>query len=92
MALEKLKAGDYDIVLMDIQMPEMDGFEASERIRSDFSSPKNQIPIMAMTANVTLEEVEKCFKSGMTAHISKPFEPQVLLNKLGQLVLKSTGV
>ena len=91
-ALEKLKAGDYDIVLMDIQMPEMDGFEASERIRSDFSSPKNQIPIMAMTANVTLEEVEKCFKSGMTAHISKPFEPQVLLNKLGQLVLKSTGV
>lgn len=90
-ALEKLKVKTYDIILMDIQMPEMDGFEASQRIRSDFDAPKNQTPIMAMTANVTQEEVEKCFKCGMTAHISKPFDPQELLNKLGQLVLKSTG-
>ncbi len=89
-SLEKLKDADYDIILMDIQMPEMDGFEASERIRKDFDAPKRDIPIMAMTANVTQEEVEKCFVSGMTAHISKPFDPQVLLNKLGQLVLKST--
>jgi len=89
-SLEKLKDADYDIILMDIQMPEMDGLEASERIRKDFDAPKRDIPIMAMTANVTQEEVEKCFVSGMTAHISKPFDPQVLLNKLGQLVLKST--
>ena len=89
-SLEKLKEADYDIILMDIQMPEMDGFEASERIRKDFSAPKKNVPIMAMTANVTQEEVEKCFNSGMTAHISKPFDPQELLNKLGQLVLKST--
>ncbi|MBP6334468.1 MAG: response regulator [Bacteroidia bacterium] len=90
-ALDKLKNNDYDVVLMDIQMPEMDGFEASLRIRSDFSPPKNQIPVMAMTANVTQEEVEKCFASGMTAHISKPFDPQVLLNKLGQMVMKSSS-
>lgn len=90
-SLEKLRSADYDIILMDIQMPQMDGFEATERIRTDFKSPKNQVPIMAMTANVTQEEVEKCFNCGMTAHISKPFDPQELLNKLGQLVLKSTN-
>ncbi len=90
-ALDKLKSTDYDLVLMDIQMPEMDGFDACLHIRNDFPPPKNQIPIMAMTANVTQEEVEKCYKSGMTAHISKPFDPQELLNKLGQLVLKSSG-
>lgn len=90
-SLEKLRLADYDIILMDIQMPQMDGFEATERIRTDFKSPKNQVPIMAMTANVTQEEVEKCFNCGMTAHISKPFDPQELLNKLGQLVLKSTN-
>jgi len=90
-ALEKLKSNEYDVILMDIQMPEMDGFETSRRIRSDFGPPAKSTPIMAMTANVTQEEVEKCFESGMTAHISKPFDPQELLNKLGKLVLKSTG-
>ncbi len=90
-ALEKLRSNEYDVILMDIQMPEMDGFETSRRIRSDFGPPARTTPIMAMTANVTQEEVEKCFESGMTAHISKPFDPQELLNKLGKLVLKSTG-
>ncbi len=90
-ALDRLKADDYDVVLMDIQMPVMDGFEASQRIRSDFPSPKNQIPVMAMTANVTSDEVEKCFKCGINSHISKPFDPQDLLNKLAKLVLKSTS-
>lgn len=83
-AVEKVNASHYDVVLMDIQMPEMDGFEATKRIRQ-MPDEKKATPIMAMTANVTPEEVTKCFESGMDAYISKPFETQDLLNKLGKL-------
>jgi signal transduction histidine kinase/BarA-like signal transduction histidine kinase len=83
-AVEMVQLQDYDVVLMDIQMPEMDGFEATKNIRS-LPPPKNTIKIMAMTANVTTEEVAKCFQSGMNDYISKPFESQNLLNKLGKL-------
>jgi hypothetical protein len=84
-AVDKVTNGDYDVVLMDIQMPEMDGFEATRQIRA-LNSPKKAIAIMAMTANVTPEEVTKCFEGGMDSYISKPFETQDLLNKLGKLV------
>jgi len=88
-AIEKITAANYDVLLMDIQMPEMDGFEATKRIR-EMNTEKRATPIMAMTANVTPEEVSKCFESGMDAYISKPFETQDLLNKLGKLtILKS---
>jgi CheY-like chemotaxis protein len=89
-AAEMAATGDYDVVLMDIQMPEMDGFEATRTIRN-LPPPKNAIQIMAMTANVTSEEIAKCFDSGMNAYISKPFDSQDLLNKLGRLMAaKST--
>ena len=88
-AIEKITAANYDVLLMVIQMPEMDGFEATKRIR-EMNTEKRATPIMAMTANVTPEEVSKCFESGMDAYISKPFETQDLLNKLGKLtILKS---
>ena len=88
-AIEKITAANYDVLLMDIQMPEMDGFEATKRIR-EMNTEKRATPIMAMTANVTPEEVSKCFESGMDAYISKPVETQDLLNKLGKLtILKS---
>lgn len=86
-AVEKLQEGNYDVVLMDIQMPEMDGFEATRTIRQ-LPTPKSETAIMAMTANVTAEEVAKCFEVGMDAYISKPFETQDLVNKLGKLYLK----
>lgn len=86
-AVEKLQEGDYDVVLMDIQMPEMDGFEATRTIRQ-LPTPKSKTAIMAMTANVTAEEVAKCFEVGMDAYISKPFDTQDLVNKLGKLYLK----
>ncbi|REK50368.1 MAG: response regulator [Bacteroidetes bacterium] len=86
-AFEMLKTEDYDVVLMDIQMPVMDGFEACRKIKSELPEPKNRIPVMAMTANVTQEEVQKCFEFGMNEYISKPFDPKNLLNKLGKLVL-----
>jgi two-component system, sensor histidine kinase len=71
--------------LMDIQMPEMDGFESTKNIRQ-LPGTKGQTRIMAMTANVTPEEVSKCFECGMNEYISKPFDPQDLINKLGKLV------
>ncbi len=86
-AVEMAMKNDYDIVLMDIQMPEMDGFDATRSIRL-LPSPKNLLKIMAMTANVTAEEVAKCFDSGMNSYISKPFEAQDLLNKIGALINK----
>ena len=65
-------------------MPVMDGFEATKRIR-ELNSPEKNISIMAMTANVTPDEISKCFESGMDAYISKPFDTQDLLNKIGKL-------
>ncbi|HNP48690.1 MAG TPA: response regulator [Bacteroidia bacterium] len=84
-ALDKLTAADFDVVLMDIQMPEMDGFEATRKIRQDFPSPKHMTKIMAMTANVTKDEVDNCFSCGMDEYIAKPFDPQDLLQKLWRL-------
>ena len=84
-AVEMANKNDYDIVLMDIQMPELDGFDATRAIRL-FPSPKNELQILAMTANVTSEEVAKCFECGMNSYISKPFDPQDLLNKIGALI------
>jgi signal transduction histidine kinase len=84
--VEMAGKNDYDLVLMDIQMPEMDGFSATRAIRS-FDRPKNELKIMAMTANVTAEEIAKCFECGMNEYISKPFVTQDLLNKIGKLVM-----
>jgi CheY-like chemotaxis protein len=86
--LEKASTGSYDLILMDIQMPVMDGFEAIRRIRTELPSPKNSIKIMAMTANVTKEEVDKCYDSGVDQYIAKPFDPNDLIFKIGKLVLK----
>jgi len=91
-ALDMLAKKDYDILLMDVQMPEMDGFEATQRIRTTFDAPKRNTPIMAMTANVTLDEVEKCFESGMDQYISKPFAQQDLINKIAQLTVRKKQV
>ncbi len=88
-ALEKLKAKDYDVILMDIQMPEMDGFETTQNIRKNFPAPKNKTAILAMTANVTKDEVDKCFEAGMDEYIAKPFVPQDLLNKIALMAKKN---
>jgi len=64
----------FDMILMDIQMPELDGYGATRKIRSLDNSIAQTIPIIAMTANVFREDVEKCLKSGMNAHLGKPLE------------------
>ncbi|MEQ3703839.1 CHASE domain-containing protein [Thalassolituus sp.] len=68
----------YDLVLMDIQMPDIDGLEATRRIRAD--GRWNNLPIVAMTANVSLEDREACAAVGMNAHISKPVDLEELVN------------
>jgi len=72
----------FDLVLMDLQMPEMDGFQATATIRSDprFAT----LPIIAMTAHATLEERQKCLDAGMNDHISKPIDPKVLFETVGR--------
>ncbi|MBI3483090.1 MAG: response regulator, partial [Bacteroidetes bacterium] len=80
-ALEKIKNEDYDVVLMDIQMPVMDGFEATKAIRALDSSKKN-LPIIALTANATRAATEQCLSYGMNDCLPKPFTPEDLYNKL----------
>ena len=81
-ALEKLKENSYDLVLMDVRMPIMDGFEATKFIRSNFSPPKCNTPIIALTANAIKGDDEKCLAAGMNDYISKPFQPETLKNKI----------
>lgn len=81
-AIAKLKSEKFDLVIMDIHMPEMDGYEATQFIRTQLPSPLNGVPIMAMTANVIAEEIDKCFIAGMNAYVSKPFNQDDLLRKI----------
>jgi PAS domain S-box-containing protein len=81
-ALEKLKENNYDLILMDVRMPVMDGFEASKFIRSNFQPPKSEVPIVALTANAIKGDDEKCISAGMNDYISKPFQPETLKNKI----------
>jgi len=85
-ALEKLKNHDYDIVLMDIQMPEMDGYEATMNIRQHFEEPKRSIPVIAVTAHATVAEQEKCAKAGMNEFVSKPINTDKLYKKIWSLL------
>ncbi len=78
-AIEKLQTQPYDIVLMDLQMPEMNGFEATEYIRNTM---KSNIPIIALTAYVTAVEVEKCKAVGMNDYITKPIDEKSLYEKI----------
>lgn len=86
-AVKKVSEFAYDLVLMDVQMPEMNGYEATQEIRKSLQPPFSNIPIMAMTANVSKEEVDRCLTCGMNSYISKPFLPNDLLKKLAALVL-----
>ncbi|TND07255.1 MAG: multi-sensor hybrid histidine kinase [Bacteroidetes bacterium] len=90
-AIEALLANDYDIVLMDIQMPEMNGYDATKYIRNTLSGRKGLIPILAMTAHAIRGEEDKCIAAGMNAYISKPLSKAVLLNKIAQLVSEQPG-
>ncbi|MDR2630107.1 MAG: response regulator, partial [Spirochaetaceae bacterium] len=77
----------YQLILMDIHMPEMDGFEATRQIRALEAKEAKTVPIMAMTANVFREDIEKCLTAGMNDHLGKPIDIDELLGKLKKHLL-----
>ena len=81
-ALDMIATADYDIILMDIQMPVMDGLVATEKIRALEKSTGKHVPIIAITANAMLGDKEKCLAAGMDDYISKPFHPAALIGKI----------
>ena len=95
-AIQALQSKKYDLVLMDCQMPEVDGYEATRRIRNPATGALNpRVPIVAVTANAMPGDREKCLRCGMDDYLAKPIEPdalaQVLAKWLGRPNLKETG-
>ena len=95
-AVEAFKKGDIDLILMDIQMPKMDGFEATRRIReleaenqSSIDNQQSTIPIIAMTAHAMTEDREKCITAGMDEYVSKPIKPETLFSVIDKVARKS---
>jgi signal transduction histidine kinase/CheY-like chemotaxis protein len=72
----------FDIIFMDVQMPELDGYDATRQIRALGTDKAKRIPIIAMTANVFKEDIDKCLAAGMNAHIGKPIDLEQVLDKL----------
>ena len=83
---EEHEEGYYDAILMDMRMPEMDGLEATRRIRAADKSDAKQIPIIALTANAFDEDVQQSMQAGLNAHLSKPVEPETLFKTLEELI------
>ena len=88
-AIEKMKTKDYDVILMDLQMPEMNGFEATDYIRNTMHS---DIPIIALTADVTTVDLAKCKYVGMNDYIAKPVDERILYSKIIGLVKKAAAI
>jgi PAS domain S-box-containing protein len=86
-AIEKIKDGPYDMIFMDLQMPEMNGFEATEYIRKKLNS---DVPIIALTADVTTADLDKCKAAGMDDYISKPVDDKLLYKKIMKYINSST--
>lgn len=84
--LEKAVAGYYDMILMDIQMPVMDGYDAAARIRRMKDEKKASIPIVAMTANAFAEDRQKAISMGMNDHVAKPIDMNVLLPVIAKYI------
>jgi len=84
LSLFESNPGRYSLILMDIQMPDMDGYEATQKIRALEGTKAKNIPIIAMTANVFHEDIERCLQAGMDDHIGKPINTDKLLSKLAK--------
>jgi CheY-like chemotaxis protein len=85
-ALDKFANSDYDLILMDIQMPVMNGLVAAENIRAIEAGTNSHIPIIAITANAMLGDREKCLSAGIDDYISKPFQPAALIEKIKRIL------
>jgi len=88
---EASEPGYYDVILMDIQMPVMDGYEATQAIRSLPDARLAGIPIIAMTANAFQEDIKKAAEIGMNGHIAKPLDIPGMKATLQQVLKKTPG-
>jgi CheY-like chemotaxis protein len=91
-ALSRLEAEHFDLVFMDVQMPEMSGFEATEAIRNKESKTGGHIPIVAVTAHAMKGDRERCLAAGMDAYLPKPIQPRELFRVIDELVLASSPI
>jgi CheY-like chemotaxis protein len=90
-ALNDANDSPYSVVIMDCQMPEMDGYEATKKIRAgDTGNVNKTIPIIAMTANAMQGDKEKCINAGMDDYLAKPIEPQSVFEKLNHWINKGS--
>lgn len=90
-AVEMWATGSYALVLMDIQMPRVDGFEAARSIRELEQERGGHTPIVAMTAHSRKEDEERCIAAGMDAHISKPIDFSQCLQVIGRIIAQYSG-
>jgi CheY-like chemotaxis protein len=84
-ALLALEAGEYDVVIMDVQMPEMDGFEATRTIRDRERRSAGHIPIIALTAHAMKGDAERCLDAGMDGYLGKPISAAALQQMLASV-------
>jgi CheY-like chemotaxis protein len=85
-ALDKFGTNNFDLILMDIQMPVMSGLVAAEKIRALESTTNSHVPIIAITANAMIGDKEKCMSAGIDDYISKPFQPAALIEKIKKII------
>jgi CheY-like chemotaxis protein len=85
-ALDRFGTNNFDLILMDIQMPVMSGLVAAEKIRALESTTNSHVPIIAITANAMIGDKEKCISAGIDDYISKPFQPAALIDKIKKII------
>jgi CheY-like chemotaxis protein len=90
-ALRTLEDQSFDLVLMDVQMPEMDGLEATAAIRAGEEGTGRRLPIIALTAQAFSEDRDRCFEAGMDAYLSKPVQAQQLLQAVSEMGSRSSA-
>jgi CheY-like chemotaxis protein len=81
-AIDKVTKKDYDIILMDVQMPNMDGFQATRYIRKEMPASKSQVPILGITANASIQDRKNCIAAGMNDYLTKPIKEKELFSKI----------
>ena len=84
--MEQTPAGAFDVILMDIQMPIMDGYEASRRIRRMEDQKKAEIPIVAVTANAFEEDRKIALEAGLNGHLAKPYDIDAIMQTLAEIL------